>query len=323
MGKITVGVLRGGPSSEYDVSLKTGANVLNYLPADKYKAVDIFISKSGEWHLKGKAVAPHKVFPVVDVIFNAMHGEYGEDGEVQKILDTYNIPYTGSKKLASRIAMRKDLARDIVQKIGIKVAPALIIKKGEDVEEAAHNAFIKVGPPFIVKAAARGSSVGIIFANNIPELSRPINEILKYDKVLLVEKRIKGREATCGVLEKFRGEKLYAMPTVEIIPPKDRPFFDYEAKYSGLTQEICPGRFNEKEKKEIQKIARAAHEALGCRHYSRTDIMVAKDGMWYLETNTLPGLTAESLFPKSANAIGCSLAQLLNHLITLALDRNN
>lgn len=321
MGKINVAVLRGGPSAEYEVSLKTGANVLSALPKNKYKALDIFISRSGDWHYLGKPMKPESIFRRVDAVFNAMHGEFGEDGEAQKILELYRMPYTGSKVLASRLAMRKDLARKAFRDAGLKIAPALSMTWLDNPEKTATKSITEIGPPFVVKPAGRGSSVGVRFAANYPELIAAINGALKFDTNLLIEKRIMGRETTCGILENFRGERYYALPVVEIIPPPKKKIFDYESKYNGSSQEICPGRFDEKTRLAIQDIARRAHQVLGCRHYSRSDMIIARDGIYLLETNTLPGLTGESLFPKAAEAIGCSFTQLLDHLIGLALNR--
>ena len=139
----------------------------------------------------------------------------------------------------------------------------------------------------------------------------------------MVEENIKGREATCGVVDKFRGNDFYSLLPIEIIKPEKSDFFDYEAKYCGGSQEICPGNFSRDEKEAIQELAVAAHKVLGLRHYSRSDFIISPGrGIYILEVNTLPGLTAESLLPKSLQAVGCSLPDFLDHLITLALAGN-
>lgn len=321
MSKINVAVLRGGPSAEYEISLETGANVLANLAKEKYRCFDIFISKAGIWHYLGKPIKPDSIFRRVDAVFNALHGEYGEDGEVQKIMEMHPMPYTGSGVFASRIAMRKDLARKAFKNAGLKIASAISATWLDDLDTVARIAMAKIGPAFVVKPASRGSSVGVHFASNFPELVKAIGETLKFDTNILIEKRIKGREATCGILENFRGEALYALPVTEIIPPSKKQFFDYESKYDGSSKEICPGRFDEKTRDKIQDIARRAHQALGLRHYSRSDMIVARDGIYILETNTLPGLTSQSLLPKAAEAIGCGFPLLLDHLVTLALTK--
>ncbi|MEK9209577.1 MAG: ATP-grasp domain-containing protein, partial [Patescibacteria group bacterium] len=141
------------------------------------------------------------------------------------------------------------------------------------------------------------------------------------DDNVLVEEFIKGQEATCGVLENFRGKKHYVLPPIEIIPKNSDSLFNYQAKYDGSSQELCPANFNLETKREIEEVAVKAHQILGCRHYSRSDMIVSPHGIYLLEINTLPGLTSESLIPKSAEAIGLSFPALLDHLIQLALNK--
>ena len=322
MSKITVGVLRGGPSSEYEISLRTGQNVLKYLARDKYKPLDILLTKKGEWYVNGMVAVPDKIFRAIDVIFNALHGEFGEDGKVQRLFEIYNISYTGSASWPSFLAMNKIMARESFKNTGLKIAEAMAFKQEDNLNKAVFGAIRKMAPPWVIKPVSRGSSVGVSIAKNAEELTDSLKKSFSYDKTALVEKYIKGRETTCAVLENFRGEKLYAFPVVEIMPPEPSRFFDYSAKYGGAAQEICPGRFSVKQKQEIQEMARKAHQILGCRHYSRSDFIVARDGVYILETNTLPGLTAESLFPKAAASIGLEFPQLLDHLIQLAYREN-
>lgn len=307
MSKIRVGVLRGGPSSEHEISLLTGANVLKNLSSDKYEAIDILISKDGQW--------PN--FSAVDIFFNALHGEYGEDGRVQLVLGKKGLPYTGSGVTASALAMDKWASQKLFNQAGLKVPPAIMIEKSS-LDPIAKPEF---GLPWVIKPNSRGSSVGVYLVNNEKEFQPALDGAFQYDDLVLVEKFIKGKEITCGILENFKGEKYFALPVVEIVPPTDKIFFDYQCKYNGTTQEICPGRFDEKTTLAIQNAASLAHRTLGCRDYSRTDMIVAEDGIYVLEINTLPGFTKESLFPKAAAAAGCSFDQLLKHLLTSALQR--
>ena len=175
-------------------------------------------------------------------------------------------------------------------------------------------------PLWVVKPASAGSSVGVNICSDLPELRKGIEKAFQYGDAILVEEYIKGKEATCGIIEDFRGEHCYALPVIEIIPP-DNTFFDYEVKYDGSTREICPAGFEKSVKRKIEKIARKAHEVLGCRHYSRADFIVSNRGVYLLEVNTLPGLTSESLLPKAAAAAGLEFPQLLDHLLKLALNR--
>jgi D-alanine-D-alanine ligase len=317
MPKIRVGVLRGGPSSEYEISLSTGANVLKHLPKEKYEARDILLTKDKLWHLDGFPSTPDKIFKSVDVIFNAMHGEFGEDGQVQNIFDTHAIKYTGSGALSSALAMKKPLSRKIFAKEGLKISRSLLISERDNIEEKSAEIKERLFPWWVIKPAGRGSSVGVTIAKNVGEIASGIKKAFQYDDDVMAEEYISGREATCGVLDNFRGERHYAFPVVEICPPSGK-FFDYNVKYNGETKEICPGRFDLDTSKQIQEAALIAHKALGCRHYSRSDFIVSKRGIFILETNTLPGLTSESLLPKAAEAVGLSFPKLLDHIVTLA-----
>jgi len=323
MSRIKVGVARGGPSSEYDISLKTGGEVLKYLP-ERYEGLDVLIDKSGQWHLSGFPQKPLEIFERVDVLFNALHGEFGEDGRVQQLFEGCNAPYTGSRILASALAMKKHLAREIFQQFGISVPKAMVFSAdkfyGLDVADCAKKIFNSMSPPWVIKPASAGSSVGVSICSSFSELVRAMEKASAVGDVVLAEGYIKGREATCAVLEDFRGEKYYALPVVEIVPPLGK-FFDYDVKYDGSTREICPAGFDGDTKRRLEQTARLAHQILGCRHYSRADFIVAKDGVYLLEVNTLPGLTSESLFPKAAAAAGLEFPQLLDHILKLALTK--
>ncbi|MBI4135973.1 MAG: D-alanine--D-alanine ligase [Candidatus Vogelbacteria bacterium] len=320
-----VGVLRGGPGHEYKVSLRTGESVLRHLPDGKYEGRDILIDKNGLWHLAGLPAAPSRIAKQVDVFFNALHGEFGEDGQVQRILDSFEVPYTGSGLAASALAMRKDSAKNLFRQVGLRVPPglALVSSNGQwsDFAAAADQVFQKVSPPWVVKPTNRGSSVGLYFARTVRELAAALAAASAYSDTLLVEHYLRGREATCGVVDNFRGLDCYPLPPIEIRKPGGKSVWTYDDKYSGETEEICPGAFSVAEKQEIMRMAVAAHQALGLRHYSRSDFILTPHGIYLLETNSLPGLTAESLLPKALAAVGTSYADFLDHVITLAVGR--
>ncbi len=316
--RTVVGVLRGGPSNEYEVSLKTGASVLQHLDKEKYEPRDIFISRDGEWHLHGVAMHPERALRGVDVAFNAMHGEYGEDGTVQRLLDSLAVPYTGSGTHSSGLAFNKHRTREAVVPLGIKIAHGRVVESGRSVTELAHELFRTFPHPAIVKPVTGGSSVGTSVAHNFHGLEWALERAFAVSPKVLVEEFIKGREATVGVLDDFRGERTYALMPVEIVPPPTSSFFDYDAKYSGHTLERVPGHFTDQEKQLLANAARAVHEGLGLAHYSRSDFIVSPRGIYFLEVNTLPGLTSESLLPKALAAGGSSLSHFLDHVITLA-----
>ena len=319
MSQIRVGILRGGPSSEYEVSLKTGGSVLKHLPAQYHKE-DILITKDGLWHFRGEPITPENLSHHIDVAFLCLHGEYGEDGQVQKILESIDLPYTGSGSLASAISMNKLHAKKYLSPHGIKMARHIHASAGDNPLEKAHETFLKFAPPYIVKPADRGSSVGLFIVKNTQDLPAAISNCLEYSDSVLIEEFIRGKEATCGVVENMRGSHIYALMPVEI-RPKNRDVFDYDAKYLGQSEEICPGNFTEAEKSEIMRLAGVAHQHLGLKHYSRSDFIVSPRGIYYLETNTLPGLTDQSLLPKELAAAGIQYPDFLDHLIKLAMGK--
>ncbi len=321
MQRIKVAVLRGGPGVESEVSMKSGKNILENLP-EKYIPMDVFVSKDRSWYLDGVSIQPEKLFRNVDVVFNAMHGEYGEDGKVQQLMDKFGVKYTGSKTLASAIGINKVLAKEIFIKAGLKTPIYKVFKKNENINNIDQAIFKTFPMPAIVKPGGSGSSVGVSLVKTLKEIFPAIEKAMKFSDFVIVEEFIKGKEATCGVVERFRKEEIYPLLPIEIIQPKEFEFFGYEAKYSGKSSEICPGNFSEKEKIMLQKMSVEAHRLLGLRHYSRSDFIVSpKRGVYILEVNTLPGLTKESLLPKSLEAVGCSFAHFLDHVITLALEQ--
>jgi len=321
--KIRVGVLRGGPSSEYEVSLKTGANIIKKLhESEKFQPIDILISKGGKWHIHGVESTPEKILKKVDVIFNGLHGEYGEDGKVQHILEAFGVPFTGSKQFPSALAMNKPLTKKFLIKEGIKTPVFKVLKKGAFSEKSAHDIFRFMPHAMVViKPAALGSSVGVSIAKTFLELEESLEKAFEFSDTVIVEEFIEGREATCGVIDNFRGSEVYPLLPVEIAPAPEYDFFDYDAKYSGKSVEICPGRFSREDSAEIQRMAVLAHQILGLRHYSRSDFIVSpRRGVFFLESNSQPGMTSESLFPKSLEAVGCSQYDFFDHLLTLALE---
>ena len=321
MSKIRVAVLRGGPSSEYEVSLKTGESILKHLPEEKYHAHDVFIDKNGLWHMRGRSIEPRQALEQNDVVVNALHGEWGEDGKVQRLLETFGIPYTGSKALSSAIAMNKALAKEHVKRAGIKTAQGTLLNVAHDIGKRIHELFRSLPLPAVIKPVDKGSSVGVSIARDWFEFNEGLRKAFEVSPNILIEEYIRGKEATAGVIDNFRGEELYALLPVEIVPPKNT-FYDYDSKYiSDETDYRIPGSFSREERMELMRLAKAVHQTLGLRHYSRSDFIVSPRGIYFLEANTLPGMTSHSLIPKSLNAIGATLPQFLDHIITLALER--
>lgn len=328
----TVAVLRGGPSSEYDVSLKSGAAVLHAIGSESgtYRVHDVLIDKAGQWHRNGFATTPAQALHGVDAAVIAMHGTYGEDGTVQRLLDTLSVPYVGSGAQASATAMHKPRARFEVAALPmIKLAEHYVVHEedGFEYEDIARDIFNRFGPPYIVKPATGGSSVGLMVARSLDELADVLavaGHIGGYP--ILVEQFIKGKEVTSGVVEGFRDAEHYTLPPVEIVLPAGKELFDYEAKYStdesACAQEHCPAlTLTREQKQQIEDAAKAVHQALGLRDYSRSDFILAPHGLYFLETNTLPGLTEQSLLPKSLTAVGSNLREFLEHTLERAMSR--
>ncbi len=317
MSKYRIAVLRGGPSEEHEVSLRTGAALLAALPYERVTPLDVLITRAGEWTFDGRRHMPENILNHVDGVIIGLHGAYGEDGNVQRVLERRGVSFTGSSSYSSAIAMHKGITKDHLRDHAIMLAPHMLVSRSSKghLHEVSEGIASLFGPRYVVKPVRSGSSHGVRSAT-YAELPRVLAETLEiYDQVM-VEKQIVGTEATVGVIEQFRDEPLYALPPIEIVPAKEREFFDYEAKYNGASKEICPGRFDDACKQELMRLARLVHTELGLSHYSRSDFIVASDGIYFLEVNTLPGLTNTSLVPRALDAVGSSLPAFADHLVT-------
>jgi len=331
---IKVGVIRGGISPEYEVSLKTGANILSHLKSEtlknKYQAVDIFIDRNGIWHLNGIPTDLSKLAHKVDVFWNALHGDYGEDGKVQQELEQWKIPYTGSGPLASAVGYNKLLSKESFARLGVNVPKHILFSayledldgpKREYAKKKALEVIQQLPPPWIVKPLTGGSSMGVYICKSFDDLVLAFQAGVNEKVSILVEELIEGKEATVAVVDKFRNKKIYVLPPIEIRIPKTKKFFDYEAKYTGISEEVCPGNFSKREKEELERLAELIHTGLNLSHYSRSDFIIhPKKGIYALEVNTLPGLTDESLTPKALHAVGATMPEFIDHILTLALN---
>lgn len=316
-----VGVLRGGPSREHEVSLKTGAAMLANLPEEKFVARDIYIDKNGQWHDHGKPTSPERLLRQLDVALIGLHGEYGEDGEVQRLLERFGVPFVGTDSFGSYLATHKLMSKTRAKEAGLMTPEFHYIERVSDCESAAHEIIRNFHQPVVVKPNGWGSSIGVsIVGGYVPVLAAIERLFAEGAPSVLVEEYIRGKDATVGVIEKLRGETLYTLPTVQIIPPEG-DFYSLNAKYSGATRQMCPGNFSRVVNEELQRAAKVMHRALGLLHYSRSDFIVAPKGIYYLETNTLPGLTTESNFPLALAAVGVPFRDFLGHLVNLALSR--
>ncbi|MCK9360772.1 D-alanine--D-alanine ligase [Patescibacteria group bacterium] len=313
---IRVAVLLGGASSERAVSLRSGAMVVRQLPRSAYHVTTYDTGKKAGLSKLVRDAQKGKI----DVVFNALHGTHGEDGHIQGLLEILGLPYTGSGVCASAIAMDKQLSKDLFDRAGLPIIKGLLVGAEEFKKEPkAVLSRIKqaLGTEIVIKPNASGSSVGLFVRPKQKDWAKAIKTALKEDSSCLVEKLVSGREITVPVLE-YRGAPR-ALPVIEIRTVGG--VFDYHAKYHDKrTQEICPADIGARATRLAQTLAVRAHRTLGCRGYSRTDMMLDEKGrLFILETNTLPGLTQASLLPKSAKAIGMDYPALLSHLIREAL----
>ncbi|MDO8728261.1 MAG: hypothetical protein Q7K26_00040 [bacterium] len=295
--KIRVAVLRGGSSGDYDASLKTGEHILSILRdmSETYEPVDIFISKNAEWHLGGLVHEPHKALSHTDVVWNALHGVYGEGGKVQRILEGLKIPFTGSSAMASALAMNKDMAKRIYQKHSL-LTPAYELMTEENLNaDRLINIFRNYLFPIIIKPTYRSSDM--VLAHTFDELKESIKKAFTQSPRLLVEEFIRGQKVTCTVIEGAREEIIYAL-------------LPYSPQH----------RLDNSLNKEVEKMTKQAHEVLGLSHYSSSDFIVTpKKKIYILETNSLPMLHKDSLAHRSLEATGWRPRDFVDHVLKLAM----
>lgn len=306
IGKI--GVLMGGPSSEREISLKSGKAVFQSLQSAGIDVVAIDI-KTEDVAENLRLLKASRI----DCAFLALHGWFGEDGQIQAILEELKMPYTGSGPQASRTAMDKTASREVFLKADLTIPRCKILEKSKGrVKDFNLEQF---GLPLVVKPASQGSSVGLSIIDQHGQFSTALDLAFQYDEKVLIEEYIPGRELTVGILHE------QALPLIEIMP-KNR-FFDFQAKYqSGMSEYIVPAQLPKAIAELVQAKAMLAHKILGCRDFSRVDIILRQDNTpFVLEVNTIPGFTETSLLPKAARASGIDFVELCVKLIELAYEK--
>ncbi|MCL1980886.1 MAG: D-alanine--D-alanine ligase [Proteobacteria bacterium] len=311
MAKIRLALIAGGTSDEREVSLRGATGVEQALDPARYEV----IRYDPATDLAQIALDAEKI----DVAFLLLHGVNGEDGTIQGFLDLLGIPYQGAGVLGSALAMDKNLAKTMYRLHGLPVAPWVMVEPG-DLQDTG-RIVATVGLPCVVKPVRQGSSIGMSIVRQAEKLPEALRLALRHDSSVMVEKYIKGRELTAGVLGNTSPE---ALPLVEIIPDAKFEFFDYEAKYQpGASREICPAPVDDAVRRKAQDYALRAHGCLQLRNYSRTDMILAagEEELYLLETNTIPGMTPTSLLPQAAAAAGYSFSGLLDRLIELAREK--
>jgi D-alanine-D-alanine ligase len=343
---LRIAVVMGGPSVEHEISLRSGLEVMATIDQSTYRARAVVVSRKKEFFYcdpgkqalsaddlgdpasSGRFRGPctpsssAELWEQCDAAFLALHGSFGEDGVIQGYLDTVGIPYTGSGVSASAAAMDKIVSKFIYIHSGLTV-PAWSLYGKAYTETTFGGIAAKHGFPCYVKCPQSGSSRLMDRATDSASLKRIIAELSPHSDRLLIETAVTGIEFSCGILEKENGE-LISLPPVEIRPGASGTggFFDYTAKYTdGGSEELVPAPRPVPLLERVQKASIAAHRAIGCSGISRTDMMYADDTLFVLETNTLPGLTSNSLLPKAFHAVGGTYAGLIDVMIRTALAK--
>jgi len=320
MVRTIVGVLRGGNSSEYDLSLKTGAAMLAQLPEERFDTRDIFIDKQGIWHLRGMPVSSSRAVQQLDVILNALHGGVGEDGSLQRFLDTTGVPYAGSGAVGSSSSHNKIRTHELLEKAGIHMPNwiAFSLEDNLNTAQMAQAVFASFGPPYVVKPPREGASLGIRIADTLLDLPDIIGDVLDAYGQALVEQFIRGEHVSAGVIDDFRGEELYVLPPAYQKLPEGARFIEPHHVRSAALEHKVPSHFSHEEKQTIADMARAAHRALGMEHFSRADMIKTPRAVYLLEVNAVPGLYEGASLPPMLESIGSSVPEFLEHAISLA-----
>ncbi|MBP2651458.1 MAG: D-alanine--D-alanine ligase [Firmicutes bacterium] len=300
-----IAVLMGGPSAEREVSLNTGKAILGALKEKGYNAVGIDLEPQNFV----------KQLAGIEVVFNAIHGKYGEDGVIQGALELLGIPYTGSGVLASAIAMDKGISKRLFLEAKISTPKSCYYAKSAADSNLSEAILAEFGLPVVVKPVTQGSSIGVVIVEKRDDLPAALTEAFGYGDIL-IEKFIAGRELTVAVLE---ADEPKALPVIEIVPHNGR--YDYQSKYTkGATDYIVPAKLDETVAQRVKAEAVAAFKVLGCRGIARIDVMLGDNNNtpYVLEANSIPGMTATSLVPKAAAAAGIAFNDLCEMILLKA-----
>ncbi len=305
MKNINLALIYGGVSREREVSLKSGQQVEKALK-DEFN-LEVYDPKDDLEKLIDDKDS-------IDIAFPILHGRLGEDGTIQGFLELLNIPYIGSGVLASAIGIDKKVFKKLLKSEGLPYPKTKLVNKNKPITLPSFN------PPWFIKPNKEGSSLGVSLAKDSKTLKEAVREASEFDDIVHIEEEIKGMELTVGVMEETGETK--ALAVIKIVPKNG--FFDYQAKYDGSTEEIVPAPIDKKLAKQVQKLAKKVFKLVGARDFARVDFMVDnEDRPYILEINTIPGMTDESLLPKSAQAAGYSFKEFLKTLVNSAWERKS
>ncbi len=324
--RLNIAVVSGGDSGEYDISIQSGQVVKKHLDPNQYKVYPIII-KGQEWvhecpndnvytvDKNDFSVMMGEIKIKFDCVFIAVHGTPGEDGRLQGYFDMLGIPYTSCDQITSSITFNKYFCKIVVSNFGAKTAQSVLLTKSVNFSSA--EILNKLTLPLFIKPNNGGSSVGMSKISVTEDLDQAIEKAFKEDDEVLLEEFIEGREITCGVL-KHQG-KTITFPILEIVSKKE--FFDFEAKYNpNLADEIVPAQIPEDMFTHCQEVSAKLYNDLNCKGVVRFDYIYNDNGMYFLEVNTVPGLTESSLIPKMAESYGMTLTEMFGKLVEEAMN---
>jgi D-alanine-D-alanine ligase len=312
--KLRVALVYGGRSGEHDISHRSAESIARGLDPAKYELIHYTISREGQWS-PGPILPQPGAHPDIDVVFPVLHGTFGEDGTIQGLLELADLPYVGANVLASSISMDKEMMKRVCHQRGLPVVEYVVFSR-----DRLDAALVPFDFPVFVKPANLGSSVGISKAHNQLELEDALRMAAEFDRKIIVERGIQGREFECSVLGNENPEA--AIPC-EILPSKE--FYDYEDKYLlNQARTELPARISPEQTAEIRRLAVECYRAVECEGMGRVDFLLENStGKIYInEINTIPGFTSISMYPKMWEAAGLPYSQLLDRLIQFALDRH-
>jgi D-alanine-D-alanine ligase len=322
---MNIAVVMGGYSDESVISVRSGQLILNNLDQSKYTPFEVHILPDG-WNvlIQDEKFAIDKADfsftkegqkTTFDVVVNTVHGTPGEDGHLQSYWELLNLPYTGCGFYQSALTFNKRDTLSVLSKFNIRKAKSIYLTEGDAI--TAEDIVDTLGIPFMVKPNQSGSSLGVSKVNDIQDLQKALDFAFAEDSDILIESYLKGVEVSVGVLN-YNG-KTTVLGLTEIVSHND--FFDYEAKYLGKSEEITPARLDAETERKVRETAAKAYEALGMSGFSRTDFIIMDGEPHFIEINTNPGLSPQSIFPQQAQHAGIAMSDLLDSEINLALTR--
>ncbi len=332
-----IAVIYGSDSSEWEVSVRSGEFTASQIDGTRYNVYEVF-ARYGRWTLRayrkagearvtvteGSVPVDKNDFSVnvagekikFDYAYIMQHGTPGENGLMQGYLEMLGIPHSGCNAFVSAITFDKFSCKSYLKDVDfVKCADDIFLRKGEPVEGLAQKAVEKLGLPMFVKPTDGGSSFGVTKVKTVEDFDKAVEYAFSEGNMLIAEAAVTGRELTCAVY--YDGKDYVALPVIEILT--DNEFFDYEAKYNGYSKEVCPAQIPESLKEEIQETSKKIYAHLGCSGLVRVDYIASEEGLYFLEVNTIPGMTAASLVPQMVRAAGLSMTDFLSSIIENSL----